>query len=63
MGGSLGVPIGDGVIASYPSKKIVPVIKRSFDEGAWKKLFHSQVLADWNTVIDMANRIFDELKN
>lgn len=40
----------------------VPVIKHSFSENSPEIVFHSQVLADWNTIMEIIEKFIEELK-
>ena len=41
---------------------ITPFMTHSFSEGARPVGFHFQVLADWNTVVEMADKFLQELR-
>lgn len=41
--------------------KFVPCMLHSYREKSRPVVFHAQVLADWNTVIDIAEKLFAEL--
>jgi hypothetical protein len=38
-----------------------PWMMHSFSEGATPMAFHPQMLADWNTLVEMANKVLQEL--
>lgn len=40
----------------------LPVITHSFSEGSKQMLFHSQVLADFNTVVEIATKFINEFE-
>ena len=40
-----------------------PWMTHSFIEEATLVVFHAQILADWATVVDMANTFYDELNS
>jgi hypothetical protein len=42
--------------------KITPFMMHSFSEGALPVGFHYQVLSDWNTVVEMADKFLQELR-
>jgi len=42
--------------------KFTPFMMHSFSEGARPVGFHFQVLADWNTVVEMADKFLRELR-
>lgn len=42
--------------------KFTPFMMHSFLEGAAPVVFHFQVLADWNTVVEMADEFLKEIK-
>jgi len=41
----------------------IPVMTHSFTEGAPTIIFHSQILADWNTLVEMADKFVRELES
>lgn len=41
--------------------RFTPYMMHSFSEGAVPVAFHFQVLADWNTVVEMADEFLEEL--
>ena len=43
--------------------KFTPWMMHSFSEGAVPVAFHFQVLADWNTVVEIANKFLEELRS
>jgi len=40
--------------------KFVPLMKHSFGENSHPVIFHAQILADWNTIVDIAEKFLDE---
>jgi hypothetical protein len=42
--------------------KFIPWMMHSFSEGAAPVGFHIQVRADWNTVVEMADKFLEELR-
>lgn len=38
-----------------------PVMSHSFTENSKSMVFHSQVLADWNTIVEMSEKFLEEL--
>lgn len=40
--------------------KFVPLMKHSFEENSHLVVFHAQILADWNTIVDIAEKFLDE---
>ena len=43
--------------------RFTPYMMHSFSEGASPMPFHFQMLADWNTVVEMATRFFQEINS
>ena len=41
----------------------VPGITHSFSENAPVAIFHAQVLSDWNTIIELSDKVLEELKS
>jgi hypothetical protein len=39
----------------------LPVMSHSFTENSKRMVFHSQVLADWNTIVEMSEKFLEEL--
>lgn len=42
--------------------RFVPVMTYSYEEQPSPVLFHGQLLADWNTILELSTKFFDELK-
>jgi hypothetical protein len=40
----------------------IPIMTHSFSENSNHICFHSQILSDWNTIIEIAEKIFNEIK-
>ena len=40
--------------------KFVPIMKHSFAENSRPVVFHAQILIDWNTIVDIAEKFLDE---
>jgi hypothetical protein len=40
--------------------KFIPLMRHSLGENSRPVVFHAQILADWNTIVDMAEKFFDE---
>jgi hypothetical protein len=40
--------------------KFVPLTKHSYGENSRPVVFHAQILADWNTIVDIAEKFLDE---
>jgi len=42
--------------------RFVPVMTYSYEENPSPVVFHGQLLADWNTILELSSKFFDELK-
>lgn len=43
--------------------KFIPLIKHSFGENSRPVIFHAQILADWNTIVELAEKFLDEFSS
>ncbi len=43
--------------------KFVPLMKHSYGENSRPVVFHAQILADWNTIVDIAEKFLDEFSS
>jgi hypothetical protein len=43
--------------------KFVPLMKHSYGENSPLVVFHAQILADWNTIVDIAEKFLDEFSS
>lgn len=41
--------------------KFVPWMTHSFSEGSKQVVFHAQIIADWNTVVELSQKFLDEV--
>lgn len=42
--------------------KFIPVMAHSYEEASSAVVFHGQLLADWNTILELATNFLDELR-
>lgn len=43
--------------------KFVPLMKHSYGENSSSVVFHAQILADWNTIVEIAEKFLDEFSS